>query len=118
MVFVLFPGFGNISVSVIIFFLKAKAMSSDKLFPLFVLTSLLWVAIYYECLEKLVIMLGYFLMINLRWSRCMFCRMRVNVEKRTIRIAPASILCKVLAFLLCIYGTEIGSCTTIAAAVF
>ena len=93
-------------------------MSSYKLLPIFVPTSLLWVATCYECFKKLVTVLDHFLMINLRWSRCVFCKMRVSMGKRTIYIAPASILYKVLALLLCMYGTGIGPCTAIAAAVF
>ena len=77
-----------------------------------------WVATYYECFKKLVTILDHFFMINPSWSRCVFCKMRVSMGRRTIHVALASILYKVLALLVCKYGTGIGSITAIAAAVF
>ena len=58
--------------------------------------------------KKLVTILGHFLMINLRCSRCMFCKMRVSVEKRTIHIAPASILFEILALCFVCLGLELA----------
>ena len=93
-------------------------MSSEKLFLSLVPTFLLWFATGNKCYKKLVTILESLFIIGLEWSRCVFCKKRVSLEKSTIQIVLANIWCKVLTPLPFTYGTGTAPCMAIAAVVF